>query len=395
MVVLLYGYYTSNNFGDDLFKIIFEKYLHTHNKEYIIYSPPKLLTDYKTLSNVTTILLGGGEIINDYFMIPLFTFINHHELFKIPIYGISIGYDDSLPIKYLNFIDRCIFRNNISIIDNNRYFKQHDIVFSLKYIIDNNLLHKNIESNTFGYYLIDSINDEKYNVLLNFTNKIKDKYKIKFTLFHKTKDIHIVNRLIHDCDLINYSCIDLRNYIDFIQEIINTEKHLCLRYHSHIICYLYNLPFISFPLTSKTLNFNKEFNIEYSFDTDVMLNTVDNNNIIFNDVMFDYTIMDNILNPINASDENTIIEKNKTYWSQFTEVYNNFIKIYSNISNLNDYDILKYSNYITDQIEKCIFDNTNSNYRYGIFVKVNTLFKSNIPINYNLQNNFIKIITDI
>jgi hypothetical protein len=395
-MILLYGYYKYNNFGDELFKYIFETYFKSKNIKYITKNPDDLELNYKTIEIVDCILLGGGEIINDYFMIPLFTYINYNKLSYIPIYGVSIGYNINDHIHYLDFFDKCIFRNTINMIDNKDYYYSCDIVFSLPNIINNIELNNiTIVPYTIGYYLINNIDENKYKIIIEFTNKIKYKYKIRFILFHIDHDIIIVNKIIKDCKLYNYEIISTTDKIKIIQEINKNKKHLCLRYHSHILCYSYKLPFISFPLTSKTEEFDKYYNIKYSFDVNDMILALDNSSIVFQNINFSYDILDSLI--IKNNKEN-IINKQLTLWSLLTEIYFNFINILK-IKFIKDENIDEYVNYISDQIELNILNNINTIYRYGIMEKIKNLlieYKNLECLCYHdIRSKFIKIISDI
>ena len=99
-------------------------------------NPSNLNIDYENVSKVDIIFLGGGEIINDYFIIPIFKYIKYHNLNYVSICGASIGYNNKLSLEYIKFIDKCIFRNKLDIIDNNNYYYDNDIVFSLKNYIN-------------------------------------------------------------------------------------------------------------------------------------------------------------------------------------------------------------------------------------------------------------------
>lgn len=385
MLYLLYGYYNYNNFGDDLFEFIFTSYLNNKNINYIIHNPTDINIKYKDIEKVDCILLGGGEIINYYFLIPLFKYIIYHKLYYIPIIGASIGYNNTNN-KYLDFFDKCIFRNRLDIIDNNNYYYDNDIVFSLLTFCNLNI--PIINNNYIGYYLIDEINNDKYNIIVNFTLEIIKTYNIKFILFNNERDIYIVNNIINDCKLINtqYIIIYNNNWKNIINEILSNNKHLCLRYHSHVICYLYKLQFLSFPLTDKTKKFNKIFNIKYSYDINEMLLNINNENIIFQDIIFNFNNLDNIINISNYTAKN----KTLSFWTIVSEIYNNYYNILKNKNNIN-YEY--YINYITDQITFNILNNINSSFKYGIYDKL--YFLEDNKDEYIIQRDFFNIISNI
>lgn len=383
MKIILYGYYNKNNFGDDLFLFIFEKYFINKNIEYIIVNPNILNVTYNTINEqIDAIFIGGGEIINHYFLIPLFRYIKYHKNYNIPIYGASIGCEPNIDIKYINFFDKCIFRNKLNFID---YNISNDIVFSLPlYININNI---NIKPNTFGFYLISTYKDDEYKILKNITQNILLNYQIRFIVFDNNMDIQIINTLIKDCNITNYEIIISDSYKELLFNILNNEKHLCLRYHAHVICYLYKLQFISVPFTSKTIEFNKLYNITYSYEISNIINLINNQNILFKDIIFDYDILDTFFT-------NTHISKNKAnnIWAVLSEIYDNFIIILNNKSKLLDSQQSYYIEYITYQIELALLKNINTNYKSGIYTKLEIIFNKYNYDTYELQTEFIMIL---
>lgn len=126
--ILLYGYYGFKNFGDDLFEHSFQKLLKTLTDHDIITVYKR---NFKDAPLVDYIFLGGGEIINEFFMYNLFEYIDRHRMYYVPIFGASIGFDkrENGPIEFCDFFDKCIFRNNIErIIDDKHFFYDHDIL---------------------------------------------------------------------------------------------------------------------------------------------------------------------------------------------------------------------------------------------------------------------------
>ena len=233
---------------------------------------------------------------------------------------------------------------------------------------------------------------EKYEILKKFTINIIKKYKIRFIIFHVEHDIFIINKLILDCKLIedNYEIIIRRNTLDILKEMYKNSKHLCLRYHSHIICYLFKVQFISFPLSDKTLYFNKYYNIKYSFNLNELIKLIDEQDIKFIELKFNMETIDQFFN-IDLCKEK-IINKSSTIWGVYNEIYDNFLKIFKNKKNIINMDY--YINNITNQIEFNILNDINTKYRYGIIKKINNLI-NNEKYNINLQSEFIKIMTNI
>ena len=386
MKILLYGYYNKCNFGDDLFEFILKQYLDSKNILYIVKNASDLNETYNINLNIDMIMFGGGEIINDYFLIPIFKYIKYNELYNIPIYGTSIGFDNYSNSMYISFFDKCIFRNNLNIIDNVKYFFDNDLIFGLKKYY--NPVFKVPIKNTIGYYLIDKINDETLNLLIDFTNIIKNTYIINFVVFDKTTDIIIINNIIKTCKLNNFNIIIKNDILETINEILLNNKHLCIRFHSHVICYLYKLQFISIPLTSKVTNFNNLYNIKNSLILKDILNLLDNQNIIFENIDFNFSVLDSFFDSdFVTSDKSTSI------WNIYCHIYDNFLIILKNKNDIND--INEKITYISDQIELNILLKINTIYKYGIEEKIKKLILDNNVDNYNLQIQFIRILTNL
>ena len=178
---------------------------------------------------------------------------------------------------------------------------------------------------------------------------LNNKYIIRFIIFEENKDILIINRLIKDGNLNNYEIIQRNNPLEIIDEITKNERHLCLRYHAHIICYLYKLQFLSFPITNKTRAFTEDHDIKYSFNVNEMLDLIISQNIKFKNLEFNFDVLNKFFT-INNFTPTTI--KSISIWSIFNEIYTNFIKILNNKNNIIDNNNLNYYiNYISDQIE--------------------------------------------
>jgi len=387
MKVLLYGYYDKSNFGDEIFKYILCNYLSNKKIEYIVVNPRDILLSANTKYDIDVILFGGGEIINDYFILPLFKMIKNNNLYNIPILGASIGANE-IDIKYMDFFDKCIFRNNLSIIDNTNYFFDNDIIFSLNNYYSLNIDTIVVEKNTIGYYLIDNIDENTMNILKEFTNTIKNNYTINFTVFDKSKDISIINKLIKECCITNYNIIIRSDNLDLVKEIVKNEKHLCLRFHSHVICYLYKLQFLTIPVSKKVKNFNSLYDIKESLTVDDLLYGLDNQNIIFKTLGFDYKILNSFFDSTYA-----IKDKSKSVWFVFEEIYTSFINIIESKESIKDISVK--INYISDQIELYFFNKVDTQFKYGINEKLKILLDKYTCNDYLLQIEFITILTNL
>jgi len=108
---LVLGYFHRDNLGDDVYYYIWDQYFKTYwpNSEYII----KNTDDVNTIPrDLTAIICGGGDLINDYFIkkINILTV----EI-KCPIYAVSVGipYPKLVDCGYLSNFDYTIHRNKV------------------------------------------------------------------------------------------------------------------------------------------------------------------------------------------------------------------------------------------------------------------------------------------
>ena len=108
MNIIILGYYSHGNYGDDLFEVIFKKLYVNYNLTF--YDPNKIniIPD-----NIDIIVCGGGDIINDFFMkqiVKLKLSAEAKYKKKIPTYAISVGitYKKSVILGKSHYLD--IFR---------------------------------------------------------------------------------------------------------------------------------------------------------------------------------------------------------------------------------------------------------------------------------------------
>lgn len=360
--VMLYGYYKKNNFGDDLFNFIIKKWLLTYDTIVLHEVSPSDIHNFDKV--VDYILFGGGEIINEYFMFPIIDYIKTNNINPY-IYGISIGFTD----ESINLLD--IFNNVILRNPHNNIPYTNDLIFELPNYIKINDIHMN--DDIFGYYLIDLIPSDVYNIIVSFTNIIKSRFTIKFVLFHPTRDLPIAMKIINDCDLTNYIIVNDTCIENKAREILSNKYNLCMRFHAHVICYIYNRHILSLPCTNKTLKFNKTYNISYSFELNEIIKSITKPTYTWQHYTFNWSLTKEwFKEPTNNS--NNILYST---WAVYKEIYNCLL-------------ISKKKNieYIADQIEYNILGKINTKNRYGIIQRLENL---NV---YN-QQEFVKICTDL
>lgn len=297
MNITVLGYYSHGNYGDDLFEVLFKKLYSDHIINF--YDPNKLLT----LPESTDILIcGGGDIINDWFMEQIAKLKIRAEQKSskhIPTYAISIGitFKKSIPNNkphYLDIFDYWIVRNKIDAdILKSRYGN-----LNIEYVPDvvhllSNYKSKKISNfinswigfgsgvlkHTIGIFLTNTISNNGNNK--TYEQEI-DKFVEIITSIPLDFQIHLVpfnvgkNKFEND-SILNEKIykklshqqklrVEIKRYT--LKELVNSFRTsvysygIAMRYHAHILCQTYSVPFISISMTNKTFEYMKDFGID-------------------------------------------------------------------------------------------------------------------------------------
>ena len=98
--IIITGYYNKKNKGDDIFyDIAFETLAKNKNYEVLVV-PSNMLHIYMSqMKTVDSIILFGGETLNDYFLKPLAKIKEANQGIKLYAIGVGIG-QDLQSIKY-------------------------------------------------------------------------------------------------------------------------------------------------------------------------------------------------------------------------------------------------------------------------------------------------------
>lgn len=387
MNIIVLGYYYRNNLGDDLLMNTIYTLLNNNNYNLKFVNPD----DYYILDNIDIIILGGGEILNDYFIDKIIKKLNN--LIKKPII-IAISTEchsnSYIESKKLDFIDNFITRNRLEYLElvkrygNNNVLYMPDLVFSMK-LYNNIHNRKNNCITKIGVCLARSIykNNTDYD---NYINCIRESLKllkgIKIYLFSfntsnsiNESDILLNRDLAKDTKftIINENVLDIFKKMNLI---------ICSRFHAHVLSIAYNIPFISICHTKKVFNLVNSINLEECF---LPIELKDNNLPI----KFEPLKMIDMFNYVsyNYSD---IVNRLKISYDNFNNSWNNFnietyfkprlnYPIFDTELNINQqiYEIKQLINNITDSELKTqiilykITGNPYSSYYYGLSNKIN------------------------
>ena len=301
--IAVIGYYFKNNLGDDYFLKMLKKILNIYidkvdnlilNINYYNIEQLEHLHDLK----FDYIIVGGGDIGDKYFLIPLNNYKCSNN--NCIIIGVSVGfaYPDLIDKGYIDFFDYIVVRNSYDYnIIKNRFGDNYvlflpDLVFlDINYdrrvlhataptmdafnictnltstthaacgSVEAGAIHAAAGSTTIGLFLSQTIVNKSiinnvFNLLVNvISNDLP--YKFIYVPFcinnvNNESDIGIYNKLFYKLisffnynDIINKFSVRNTN-IDKIHEVMSMiDIGICYRYHSYILCIMHNIPFIS------------------------------------------------------------------------------------------------------------------------------------------------------
>ena len=283
MKILLVGYFDRGNFGDDLFKYIWSIFFQ-HTKHEIVYSS---IDDIKLLDDISIfdkIILGGGDVINEYFIDILYTYIGSKGI-KITAVSVGIPFNDILLDDRLLMFDAIVCRTKIDTMNLKQRFGD---VIDISYFPDISVLlslpdeeEEDTTTNNVGVCLsrtiIKTMTRREYDdfvemIARRLDNIVCDKiYMIPFCVFDNDnendiiihKDVHRMMKTNRDKTMGFERRFSVSEMNDMFRKLNLT---VVMRYHAHMLSFIHNVPMISFGKTRKVDNFLKEGVMRKSMD---------------------------------------------------------------------------------------------------------------------------------
>lgn len=247
---LVLGFYDRHNLGDEIYKIVFKKYF-PYNLTFLCIDD---LTGDLEINKFDGIMLGGGDLINTYFVDKYKTIVSEYKGIKL---GISLGFPFKSMIRSenLQMFDHIFTRNyeelrNLQTIIGSE--KAHFLP-DFAYLLDRKI--KVNKRKVCGVFLVDNIIyfTNILDTLIDFIKIVSADYDIIFYLFDPND--YIISKAVYDrLNDPEKIKLDDTNYTpdEMMDKISDLEFGICMRYHAHILCMLCDVPFISISSTKKT-----------------------------------------------------------------------------------------------------------------------------------------------
>lgn len=353
MKLLVIGYYNNVNLGDESYKNIMGDFFPIDVLDFI--SSDKLLNvDH---SHYDGIIVGGGDMINNYFNKSIKPFI---KSFKGPKIAFSIGipFPNLITKKYLGYFDHVFTRNYEDIrpiqklIGSTRSHYIPDITLNYK---PTHILPKSSSLKKCGVFLVGNL--IRYPSIVKdisrLINKLSRTYNITLYCFDIKEDPQIniqVQKISIDLSIYKNNQnlndrikIDVTKYTqhDMINIMTQLDFAICMRYHSHIFCMIAGIPFLSISSTRKTRSLMRQAglsNFQYEIPLDAYSNPIQTDYDLMNEkcqkILHDKS---NFIQHINTFVYQSRYLLSHAHPSKFLKLSDNNEDIFNFINETNDY----------------------------------------------------------
>lgn len=289
--LLITGYYYKKNYGDDLLLDVAKKLLTIKYCSDYQFNTQVIAIDQIDNNNISElcnwsdkIILFGGEVLNDYFLNKLiamkqFAFNYYKKNIQLYAIGVSCNSEYSYITNKIDIFEVVVFRNDkdyhafLPRLTSHYSKSLPDPVFLLKPTKKNGgilakLTSKKDKQISVAFFLSQTVKPTT-EYIENIVNFIRHWQFHRATIYlltmcnnnaSSTENDLLINSAVYDRlnhqerENIIYidSPIAIFSYIDLI------DFGVCWRFHSHIFCIQYGIPFISISNTPKVLNLLNE-----------------------------------------------------------------------------------------------------------------------------------------
>lgn len=262
---IIYGFYGHRNMGDDLFQEAFKLLFPDDNLVFRELSN----MNKEEIKNYDSVIVGGGDVLNDFYGRKYMEVLHDYAGYKIAL-GVGISYQSCISEKYINLFDDIVIRNQTDLhslrprIGTVHSHYMPDLVFSLPL---NNNESKKEDGRRVGLFLVGSFlknNSFLFSLCMMIYRLISLDYIIDLIPMYLQDDImdndyhlneYIYNTFSHTGKI---NSLMYNNNEDFFNLIKNLDFAICMRFHAHILCTRFGIPYLSIPITRKVELYQNE-----------------------------------------------------------------------------------------------------------------------------------------
>lgn len=270
--ILVFGYYNRQNWGDDVFKYIFESYIFKDSSKYNLKfkNLDDVAVETESYVSIDRVIIGGGDVINEYFFSDEKVQAFRKLFVGIPVYFVGVGLTYPNAINLMDIGDYFFMRNRTDYnLVRSRYTENYctmipDIAFNL--LNEPTLSHPrkaNKQIKRIGVCLpctwlantdniLDSIvgtisalaeNAKIYLIPFDTSNSIVNS---DIVLLNKVRDKmgenNSIEYMIPSLSNEKYNPISVTEMIDYFKSL---DLVICGRFHSVVLSILTRTPFVA------------------------------------------------------------------------------------------------------------------------------------------------------
>lgn len=251
--LLVIGYYSRGNLGDESYMSLMPNFFPNYSLDFVSSDDLEGVDS----SNYFGIVVGGGDIINDYFNTKIKSYL---QQFKGPKLAFSIGipFQSLITNEYFDHFDKVLIRNHEDLIPlqqllgSERIGFTPDIGFSLTKTIESE------RDNIIGVFLVGNI-IRFPNIVNNLAKLVAEMSldsKVVLYCFNPEEDSQISLEVLVKAHMLQHGeiSIDTESYteVEMINIISRLKLAVCMRYHAHVFAVASDTPILSISPTRKT-----------------------------------------------------------------------------------------------------------------------------------------------
>lgn len=263
--VLVLGYYYHDNFGDDCFITVLQKYwsLYVDLIFEDIENPSR-----EHVENADLIVLGGGDLLQSYFMAKIMLYVYPYKNCPLYAIGVSIPYSEEIDNGLFDTIDKfwCRFDKDVNLLrqryGNDSVFRIHELVLGIDTVPKPRSKKKYNVGLCFSHSMVlgnpELMMRQIETLVENLTDRDYHCYWMAFNddrIVEKESDVALFHDLSQSC---KRKLVFVRGE-DILRELPKMNLIIASRFHAHVLAYLYQIPVISLVMTNKVKNWAAEY----------------------------------------------------------------------------------------------------------------------------------------
>lgn len=279
MKILIAGFYGHQNFGDDCFVKVFDRFLSGHQLKYTDIAN----LDKEDIHLYDCVVIGAGDVLNDFYGLKYNEVLANYRGYKIAV-GVGVSFFECAKRSYINYFDDIILRSkeDLPVISKILGTIHTHYLPDLAYSIPISFEHPSYDGarKKIGFYLVGTMIDNPglLYTIHRFANFVLTTgYELHLIPMHHregmtSSDVSIGENIanvfkLYESQIKVHPLYDFNTFISIMGQL---DFALCARFHAHVFCVRLGVPFISIPLTRKVELLVKELPYDCQYTPNVI-----------------------------------------------------------------------------------------------------------------------------